>query len=119
MLVQEVGPLSIGGYKIDVAIENQHLEIAGLLGRYLNDDTKIMLRDTMPKQVIAETLLHEVMHAIAEVYLEGMPDGIHEHVIAVLSQGLFQVLQDNPDFTFFVAGGYEEIDCEDVKGDAA
>lgn len=113
MNLDEIGPLRIGGYQIPIEIDNQHCHMTGVLGRYAGDDTKIIQRDdNLPKQVIAQTCLHEVMHAINEVYIEGID--IDEHIIAMLSQGLFQVMQDNPDLVFYIAGGYDEPEVECV-----
>ena len=110
MKANEIGSLRIGGYQIPVNIENQHLAIAGVLGVYAGDDLKIMIRDDGPAALIADTVLHEVLHAITEIYLEGHTECVSEHIIAMLAQGLFQVLQDNPNFTSYVAGKYRESD---------
>ena len=112
MKVDEVGPLRIGGYQIAVDVENQHLAVAGVLGAYACDELKIMMKDEGPPQLVAETLIHEVLHAIAEIYLEGYADGVSEHVVAMLGQGLFQVLRDNPGFAAFVTGGFDEPELE-------
>ena len=100
----DVSPLRVGGFVVPVEIENQHLHVAGLVGRYLGDEPRIIIRDDLTAQTIAETVLHETLHAIVEIYLEGMADNISEHVVAMISQGLFQVLQDNPELTEYVSG---------------
>tara|TARA_Y100000310_G_scaffold336580_1_gene421529 strand:- start:1694 stop:2050 length:357 start_codon:yes stop_codon:yes gene_type:complete len=111
MNLNNIGPLRIGGYWIPIEVDNPHCHMTGLLGRYAGDDTKIIQRDdNLPAQVVAETNLHEVLHGIAEIYMEGTD--VPETTIAMLAQGLFQVMGDNPDWVFFVSGGYEEPEIE-------
>ena len=114
MELKEVETIRVGGYTFVVSIDNHQMETVQLLGRCVTDDLRIIMRDNAPKAILAETLLHEVVHAIFDVYMEGIDDKINsEHVVAMISQGFFQVLQDNPEFTYFVSGGFEDEEEED------
>jgi hypothetical protein len=65
-----------------------------------NTDTKqILLSDTDNQQVVKETLLHEVLHALLEdaVILNLFTDDDHEErLVRYLSPKLMAVMQDNP-----------------------
>lgn len=116
MKVTEVSPLTIAGFTVPVEVENHHLQVAGLLGRYLGDEPRIVVRDDMSPQMVAQTTLHEVIHAVIGIYLEGHTD-LSEHVIAMIAQGLFQVLQDNEALTQYISGGFEDEPTSCQGGD--
>lgn len=113
MQVTDVSPVYIAGFTVPIVVENHHLQVANLLGRYLGDEPRIIIRDDVSPQMMAETTLHEVLHAICGLYLESQE--ISEYVTAMIAQGLFQVLQDNPEFTKYVSGGFgdEPTDCKE------
>lgn len=112
MQITDIEPLLIAGFVVPIKVENHHLQVSNLLGRYLGDEPRIILRDDVSPQMIAETLLHEVIHAIIGLYLEGHED-VSEHVVAMIAQGMFQVLQANQEFTKYVSGDFEDepTDC--------
>ena len=116
MQVTDVSPVYVAGFTIPIEIETHPLQVAHQLGQYLGDEPRIIIRGDVPPQMMAETVLHEVLHAIGGLYLESQE--ISEHMISMLAQGLLQVIQDNPEFTKYVSGGFEEepIDCK--GGDA-
>lgn len=55
----------------------------------------------------AETLLHEVLHAVWEIGLDVVSEPKHntETVIERLSPHLLSVLRDNPDLVAYLVGG--------------
>jgi hypothetical protein len=117
MKLQDIKQVMIGGLIMDVESPDLELAANGLLGQYLADQLKIGVRSDVPPQLQANVLLHEVTHALASVYLEGV--GLNEAQVAAISQGFFQVLADNPDMTEFILGGYmqeeEEVAIEAVS----
>lgn len=118
MKLEDISPIYVGGFQIPISIETHHMETAGLVGRYLHDEARIVMRGGMTPQVSALTLLHEILHAAVEIYLEGLPEGVSEHVVAMMANGLFQILQDNPDFTAYVSGGFDEDEDDDTTSES-
>ena len=89
-------PIYVGGFAIDVEDATKELTDRGLWGFFSLPLSKIQMRTDLTEQAQAQTLVHEVIHAIENVYLEG--DELTERQVAALSQGLFQVSVDNPNF---------------------
>lgn len=64
------------------------------MGREVYEKSTIYIRNDMPDDVKRETLLHEIIHILyANAYLK--PGDEEERVVGTLSNGLFQVLEDN------------------------
>lgn len=116
MKLQDIKQVMIGGLIMDVESPDLELASNGLLGHYLADQLKIGVRADVPPQLQANVLLHEVTHALASVYLEGV--GLNEAQVAAISQGFFQVLADNPDMTEFILGGYMQEEEEEPTVEA-
>ena len=85
---------------VEVNSPNMDLINSGLLGHYLPACLEIGIRDDLPLQLQGNVLVHETIHAIANVYCEGL--GLNESQVAGIAQGLYQVLTDNEDFVRFV-----------------
>ena len=89
--------LKVGGmhYKI---IDNYKFKETELMGQAVHSQNEIRLssKDTYnqeyPQQKKEECFVHEMLHAIDNVYNNSDTE---EKVIHRLSQGLYQVLQDN------------------------
>lgn len=66
------------------------------LGVFSKNDMRIGLQSKYPSQQMeAQILLHELMHAVYEVMGIHAKDG-EERIVAQMSQGLAQVMRDNP-----------------------
>lgn len=64
------------------------------MGREVYEKSTIYIRKDMPDDVKRETLLHEILHILyANAYLK--PGDEEERIVGTLSNGLFQVLEDN------------------------
>ncbi len=50
-----------------------------------------------PEEVLADTVLHEVLHAVWHNYLDE-PQAEEEKAVTMLAHGLIQVIRDNPKF---------------------
>ena len=100
MKLEDVQDIIVGGLVVEVNSPNMDLINSGLLGHYLPACLEIGIRDDVPLQLQGNILVHETIHAIANVYCEGLH--LDEAQVAGISQGLYQVLTDNEDFVRFV-----------------
>tara|TARA_B100001123_G_C15090171_1_gene939293 strand:+ start:357 stop:779 length:423 start_codon:yes stop_codon:yes gene_type:complete len=100
MKLQDIGDIIVGGLVIEVNSPTADLINNGLLGHYLPAQLEIGVRNDLPLQLQANVITHEVTHAIANVYCEGL--GLNEAQVAGLAQGFYQVLTDNPDLVKFM-----------------
>ena len=100
MKLENVQDIIVGGLVVEVNSPNMDLINSGLLGHYLPACLEIGIRDDLPLQLQGNVLVHETIHAIANLYCEGL--GLNESQVAGIAQGLYQVLTDNEDFVKFV-----------------
>jgi len=100
MRLESVQDIIVGGLVIEVNSPNMDLINNGLLGHYLPACLEIGVRDDVPLQLQGNILVHETVHAIANVYCEGLH--LDESQVAGIAQGFYQVLTDNEDFVRFV-----------------
>ena len=116
MKLADVTDIIVGGLVIEVNSPNHDLINNGLLGHYLPANLEIGVRDDLPVQLQGNVLVHEVTHAIANVYCEGL--GLDEAQVAGIAQGFYQVLTDNEDLVrFLIDDCYEEADDEQPRLD--
>ena len=100
MKLNEIRPIVVGGLVVEVNTPTQDLINCGLLGHYLPSQLEIGVRGDLPEQLQGNVLTHEMVHAIANVYCEGL--GLNEAQVAGIAQGLYQVLGDNEDVVAFI-----------------
>ena len=100
MKLEEITDVIVGGLQIEVNSPNHDLINNGLLGNYLPACLEIGIRDDLPLQLQGNVLVHEVTHAIANVYCEGL--GLDESQVSGIAQGFHQVLVDNEDLVEFI-----------------
>ena len=100
MKLEELTDVIVGGLQIEVNSPNHDLINNGLLGHYLPACLEIGIRDDLPLQLQGNVLVHEVTHAIANVYCEGL--GLDESQVSGIAQGFHQVLVDNEDLVEFI-----------------
>ena len=94
--MSDIQTVRVGGFDIRIESDAQctrDLQNMGLCAQFVTLQSKIVIRDDMDEQVQAQSLVHEIGHAIESVYLES--DGLTERQIAAFTQGLYQVLRDN------------------------
>jgi hypothetical protein len=115
MKLQEISDVVVGGLVIEVNSPNQDLINNGLLGHYLAANLEIGIRDDIPTQLQANVLTHELVHAIANVYCEGL--NLDEAQVSGIAQGFYQVLTDNEDLVRFITAT-TACDCERYYGPA-
>jgi hypothetical protein len=75
-----------------------------LFGETDYDTLSIRVHDRLEPSVKASTLLHEIVHAIYDEYGISKDDE-EERVVNSISNGLSQVIRDNPDVLAFIISG--------------
>jgi len=84
----------------------------GSFGELQADNEVIRIRKEMSSNKAANTLLHEALHGIWHEM--AMREGLantkdeEEYVVTAFSNGLIQVLKDNPEFTNWVVSKIRE-----------
>jgi len=89
--------VKIGGKTYNIIYPYTFVERFDHMAQINNDMLTIFLTDMcekqpLPKQQIEESLLHEIIHAVDYIYNANKLD---EDTISRLSEGLYQVLNDN------------------------
>ena len=119
MRLDEITNIIVGGLTIEVNSPNHDLINNGLLGHYLAANLEIGIRDDVPTQLQGNVLIHEVTHAIANVYCEGL--NLDEAQVSGIAQGFYQVLTDNEDLVHFIMHSsnqeYNCVECDQLDGD--
>lgn len=82
------------------------------LGQCQALEQQILLRSGIKGQMAADTLLHEVIHAIEAIYALDLK----EEQVRLVATGLTQVFQDNPEFYGWIAERLEEEDQRFITG---
>lgn len=96
MIISSVNPITVGGFNIVVKDGTEGLNYQGLAGTFVGARGEILVRTDCGPEMQAQTLLHEVGHAVESVYLEA--DQLSEAQLSAFTQGWFQVMRDNPQF---------------------
>ncbi len=65
-------------------------------GEYSADELIIRIDVTQKEQRVVETLIHEIIHAIYNLYNIN-DDDKEERIVSAMSRGWLQVYRDNPD----------------------
>lgn len=90
------------GYKdIDVlGMPADYAKATGHLGEYRSGEGTILVHAGQPPLELADTVIHEVLHAIVdERDLDTVLGDREEPVVRALAHGLTALFRDNPDFT--------------------
>ena len=102
MNISTITPVKVGGFNIKIEDQTEALTYQSLAGTFQGGNNKICLRTDFAEDLQAQSLVHEVGHAIESVYLEA--DQLSEAQLSAFTQGWFQVLRDNPEFIKAVVG---------------
>ena len=94
--MKKLTKLVIGSQTYTVGFDNTHLSPFGAVGVTHKDTQRIILADNLPNDAIADTLIHEVLHAICHNYIPDVDDSDEEKVVTQIAHGLTQVIRDNP-----------------------
>ncbi len=93
--------IKVSGFTIAIEEwESSEAAAQGKYGMFSPHQLKIQVDTSIDPQIVAETLLHEVLHAIfwANIIDTTLDE---EPVVEKTSLGLFQVLRDNPNLIKF------------------
>ena len=102
MRLDEINPIIVAGldYGIIPDYTNKLIQEKNRIGEHDPINLTLEVCVDVPLLLQAQTLLHELFHALGAVYMEGRL--LDEVDVAALSQGFFQVLRDNPDLVEFL-----------------
>ena len=102
MRLDELQPIIVAGldYAVIPDYNNKLIQEKNRVGEHNQIQLTLEVCVDIPLLLQAQTLLHELFHAIGAVYMEGRL--LDEVDVAALSQGFFQVLRDNPDLVEFL-----------------
>ena len=93
----------IAGNVYTIGENNEFLVGAELLGRVNTHSLEIQIKTVgIADSIVREALLHEIGHAIDLAYV--VPESLTENQIGAFTNGLVQVLEDNPDVVAFLGG---------------
>ena len=95
--------VKVGAHLYSIVEHNDFLMGAELLGRMNSHSLEIQIKTAgIADSIIREALLHEIGHAIDLAYV--VPESLTENQIGAFTNGLVQVLQDNPSVLAFLTG---------------
>jgi len=78
------------------------------LGLCRTNEVEILIDDRWKPQVQANTLLHEILHAISsQMGKLGLDDETEEKVVQVMANGICSVMRDNPKLFSLIQKGLE------------
>ena len=96
--------VKLGGFVYTITLDDTVLEELGACGAVNHErlDMRLAGESDLSPQQTRLSLLHESVHAVAQVYGAGTGEDLLEAWVEAISNGLFQVLNDNPDVVRFV-----------------
>lgn len=84
--------VKIGGYSISIETTDKILPNEGRIGEYSPFEQKISIATGLTKQQKNETLIHEVLEAINDIYELNLD---HDEQLSKLSVVIHQIIVDN------------------------
>lgn len=88
--------IKIAGYRVKILIDKKLMGNEARLGEYSPFEQRIKIASGLTKQQKDETLIHEILEAINDIYELGLD---HNEQLCKLSVALHQILVDNPQET--------------------
>ena len=89
--------LQVGPFRYAVVFDREPLAIAGdALGSTLTPDQRIIIRPGLPADQLADTVLHEALHALCDVAQLFSSPRTEETVVSRLAPLLLDLLRRNP-----------------------
>ena len=82
-------------YKI-AEMTRKDAERADIYGDIVHSDASIRVKEGMAPGATAETLLHEIMHAVFDEWEIKMPIAEEERIVGAMARGMATVMRDNP-----------------------
>lgn len=87
----------VGYQTYEIVNDTEHCRNFGALGVTHKDKALIVMDNSQSKESYADTLIHELLHAICHSYIPTLAPEEEESLITSLAHGLTQVIRDNPD----------------------
>lgn len=85
--------IKIAGYQVKVETDKNILANESRLGEYSSFEQRISLSEGLTEQQKNETLIHEILEAINDIYELGLD---HDEQLCKLSVVIHQIVVDNP-----------------------
>lgn len=85
--------VKIAGYQIPIVFDDKIIANQSHIGVYLPIEQTIRLAAGLTKQQEKETLIHEMLEAINDIYELGLD---HDEQLSKLSVIIHQIISDNP-----------------------
>ena len=87
------------GHQVYTLVPNdENLMDMGLLGVCYKNKSRIEYTANVPPDILADTVIHETLHAIVDNYLFDAAQAGEEEIVTQLAHGIVQVMRDNPKF---------------------
>ena len=99
--------LKIHHYEVDVeALDSEYARGADLHGEYCSKNLSIGYDVTRDERYLPDTLLHEAIHAICDLYhIDVTKIDDEEDLVRPMATAILQVLKDNPKFSEWLIDG--------------
>ena len=97
MNVLDISPVKVGGFNYALRYDTIGLARRGNVAELEHTSNEILLSEDYGPQPRLQSVIHEAMHAIIQLYYGGLSDPVlEEGIVTQLSQGWYQVMRDNP-----------------------
>ena len=90
--------LKIGAQVYKIKHEPERLKELGFMGLHDGNGSIISYDSDYPALIVADSLLHETLHAIIHSYVFNIAGAGEEEIVTQMTHGLIQVMRDNPQF---------------------
>lgn len=85
--------IKIAGYRIKAETDKNLIANESRLGEYSSFEQRISIAEGLTEQQKNETLIHEILEAINDIYELGLD---HDEQLCKLSVAIHQIVVDNP-----------------------
>lgn len=85
--------IKVAGYQVKIETDRNILANESRLGEYSPFEQRIRLAEGLTVQQKSETLIHEILEAINDIYELGLE---HDEQLCKLSVAIHQIMVDNP-----------------------
>lgn len=90
--------IKVGSQVYKIKCDPERLVEQGYMGLHEGNKSLISYSSDYPDPVVADTLLHETLHAIVHNYVYNIAGAGEEEIVTQMTHGLIQVMRDNPKF---------------------
>jgi hypothetical protein len=83
-----------------VAVDNEQV-----MGTYEQEQSRILIKSSMSRSSVRDTLVHEIIHAILQHY-----EMDSEKIVRILTPAIVSIIRDNPQLISFLTAGTESLE---------